>query len=508
MSAYLQILGVSGSWRYLIIPVLINGTLSSMICLGYQGPNSIPPESGGAARNFGDRIAVALSNAAWEEKLYHQAHYDSLTGLPNRLVLNDRLAQELARARRDNARFAVFFIDLDRFKNVNDSLGHAAGDELLTQVSRIFVNCVRETDLVVRIGGDEFVVVITDLHIGHNPVSLVSTIAEKILTSLNQTLVIAGHPMTFTASLGIALFPNDADNTQDLLKNADAAMYHAKNEGRANFRFYSRELNAAALENITLEQELRGAIAKGELLVYYQPKVDLAGRIVGAEALIRWRHTELGMISPAKFIPLAEQTSLISEIGDWVLEQTCLWVKSCHSMGLSPGRVSVNLSAIDFKRPELVEKVAGILSRTGVDPNYIELELTESVAIGDAKTCIERMNDLKGLGLTLAMDDFGTGFSSLSCLKELPLDVLKIDQSFVRQLESEESSQAIVVAILALAIGLGMETVAEGVETEAQLEFLKQHQCGIFQGYLFSRPIPEEDFLKLLVDDSLKWVDE
>jgi diguanylate cyclase (GGDEF)-like protein len=504
MSAYLQILGVSGSWRYLIIPVHVNGILSSMICLGYQAPNLISLESRSVARNFGDRIAVALSNAAWEEKLYHQAHYDPLTGLANRLVLNDRLAQELARARRNDTQFAVLFIDLDRFKNVNDSLGHSAGDELLKLVSHIFVNCVRETDLVVRIGGDEFVVVITDLHNHLNPMSFMSSIAEKILTSLNQTLVIAGHPMTFTASLGIAVFPIDADNTQDLLKNADAAMYHAKDEGRANFRFYSREMNATALENIELEQELRGAITKGELLVYYQPKVDLAGRIVGAEALIRWRHAKLGMISPDKFIPLAEQTSLISEIGDWILEQTCLWVKACHAQGLGPLRVSVNLSAIDFKRPELVEKVASILSRTGVDPNHIELELTESVAIGDIKTCIGRMNDLKGLGLKLTMDDFGTGFSSLSCLKELPLDVLKIDQSFVRQLESEGSSQAIVRAILALADGLGMETVAEGVETEAQLEFLKQHQCGIFQGYLFSRPIPAEDFLKLLIDDSLK----
>ncbi len=503
MSAYLQVLGVSGSWRYLIIPVNANGTLSSMICLGYQAPNLIPAESCSAAINFADRIAVALSNAAWEEKLYQQAHYDFLTGLPNRLVLYDRLAQELSRARRDDTQLAVFFIDLDRFKNINDSLGHAAGDELLTQVSQIFVNCVRATDLVVRLGGDEFVIVITDLHIHNNPVSFVTTVAEKILTSLKQTLMVAGLPMTVTTSLGIAVFPSDADNIQDLLMNADAAMYHAKNEGRANFRFYSPELNAAALENIKLEQELRGAIARGELLVYYQPKVNWAGRIVGAEALIRWRHTELGMISPAKFIPLAEQTTLIVEISDWVLEQTCLWVKSCHAQGFGPLRISVNLSAKDFKHPELVEKIAKVLSRTGVDPKFIELELTESVAIGNIKSCIEQMHNLKGLGLTLSMDDFGTGFSSLTYLKDLPLDVLKIDQSFVRQLEAENSSQAIVRAILALADGLGMETIAEGVETETQLEFLKQHQCGLFQGYLFSRPIPAEDFLKLLVDDSL-----
>jgi diguanylate cyclase (GGDEF)-like protein len=502
-STYLQVLGDLGSWRYLIVPIIVNGTLSSMICIGYKGQNPIPNEARAAARNFGDRIAVALSNAAWEGKLYQQAHYDALTGLPNRLVLNDRLAQELARARRGNSQLAVIFIDLDRFKNVNDSLGHAAGDELLVQVSKVFVNCVRETDLVVRIGGDEFVVVITELHEHLNPMSLVRGIAEKILTSLNQSFIIAGHPMTFTASLGIAVFPTDADNAPNLLKNADAAMYSAKNEGRANFRFYSSELNANALENIRLEQELRGAIVRGEIHIYYQPKVNLVGRIVGAEALIRWKHTELGMVSPAKFIPIAEQSGMIVEIGEWVLVQTCLWVKSFYNSDLDPFRISVNLSAVEFKRPELVGRVAEILRITGVNPSLIELELTESIAIGDSKIVIERMNALKALGLTISMDDFGTGFSSLSYLKELPLDVLKIDQSFVAQLETDLSSQAIVKAILALANGLGMKAVAEGVETKGQLEFLKQNQCGIFQGYLFSRPVPKEDFLRLLITDPI-----
>jgi diguanylate cyclase (GGDEF)-like protein len=503
LSAYLETFSAKGNWRYLLIPVVVNGTLSSIICLGYQFPNVMTSESRNAARNFGDRLAVALSNAAWEEKLYKQAHYDSLTGLPNRLVLNDRLMQELTRARRDDTQLAVIFADLDRFKTVNDSLGHAAGDELLIQVSKIFVNCIRATDLVVRIGGDEFVIVITELYNHINPMLLVRTTAEKILNSLNQTLLIADHPMTFSASLGIAVFPTDADNVQDLLKNADAAMYHAKNEGRANFRFYSPYLNAAALENIKLEQALRGAIAKGELKVFYQPKVDLNRRIVGAEALVRWQHNELGMVSPAKFIPLAEQTGLIVEIGHWVFEQTCLWVKYCYDQGFEPGRISVNLSGIEFKRPDLVEKFAETLDKIGVDPRYIELEITESVAVGDINNCIQRMNELKSLGLTLSMDDFGTGFSSLSYLKNLPLDVLKIDQSFVRHLELTESDQAIVWAILALANGLGMETVAEGIETEAQFELLKGHQCGLFQGFLFSRPIPAEDFLRLLASGYL-----
>lgn len=504
MSAFLQALGVSGMWRYLLVPVQLNGNLTSIICLGYRAPKPIPPESRSAAISFGDRIAVALSNAAWEEKLYQQAHYDGLTGLANRLVLNDRLAQEMARARRDDAQLAVFFLDLDRFKTINDSLGHAAGDELLRQVGQILARCVRATDLVVRLGGDEFVIVLGDVHSQQNPVAFVSALAEKILTAFKQTITVAGLPLTVTTSLGIALFPDDADNVQDLIKNADAAMYHAKSEGRANFCFYSPELNAAALENIKLEQELRGAIGRNELLVFYQPKVDWDGHIVGAEALIRWRHTELGMISPAKFIPLAEQTSLIVEISDWVLEQTCWVINTCHAQGLGPIRISVNLSAIDFKHPELLEKTAAILQKTGVDPQCIDLELTESVAIGDIKACIERMKSLKALGLTLSMDDFGTGFSSLSYLKDLPLDVLKIDQSFVRQLRAGENSEAIVRAILALADGLGMVTIAEGVETEAQLDILKQHHCDLFQGFLFSRPVPTEEFLSLLQADVLK----
>lgn len=501
LPAYLQLLALGDDWQCVIVPVCLNGNLSAIISLGYPALKPIPVESRGAARNFADRIAVALSNAAWEEKLFHQAHYDALTGLPNRLVLQDRLSQEMIRAQRDNTQLALFFIDLDRFKNVNDSLGHSAGDELLTQVARIFLKCVRATDLVVRLGGDEFVVVIADLHSHDTTMTYVGGIAEKILSALNQTLTVAGLPMTVSGSLGIAVFPGDADNSQDLLKNADAAMYHAKSEGRANFRFYSPKLNATALENIKLEHELRGAIAKHELVVFYQPKVDLAGQVIGAEALIRWRHSEHGMVSPGVFIPLAEQTGLIVEIGGWVLEQTCQLLTSLPLRGLLPVRISVNLSAIEFRHPDLLEKIADILARTGVNTDFVELELTESVAIGDTTSCVERMNRLKGLGLKLAMDDFGTGFSSLSYLKELPLDVLKIDQSFVRHLETQENSQAIVKAIIALADGLGMETIAEGVETQAQVDFLKQNHCSHFQGFFFSRPLPAEDFLQLLTND-------
>jgi diguanylate cyclase (GGDEF)-like protein len=491
-------LRLPGSWCFAHVPVQFAGQLVSVISVGYCKPDQITQEIKTSARNFGDRIAVALSNAAWEEKLYHQAHFDALTGLPNRLVLNDRLEQELGRSKWDGTQLAVLFIDLDRFKNINDSLGHAAGDELLVQVATILAACIRFKDIVVRLGGDEFVVLLTDLPEAQNPASLVGSIADSILTALDQSLVAGGYPVTIDASIGIAMYPEDAKNAADLLKNADAAMYHAKDEGRGNFQFYSRDLNLAALENIRLEHDLRRAIDNQELRVFYQPKVDLTGKIVGAEALIRWQHKELGMVSPAKFIPLAEQSGLIVEIGAWVLEQVCLWVKANCALQFSALRVSVNLSALEFKHPNLVDRINDILVKTGVDPAMIELELTESVAVHDVAKCVARMEDLKALGLKLSLDDFGTGFSSLSYLKNLPLDLIKIDQTFVRYLENEADSQAIVQSILALAKGLNKDIVAEGVENIAQFDLLKGYGCGVFQGFYFSRPVCADDFLSML----------
>lgn len=500
LPAYLEILKLTGNWHFLVIPVVVNGAISATISFAYQQATVIGKELKAIARSFGDRISVALSNAAWEEKLFHQAHFDGLTGLANRLVLNDRLLQEIARASRDSKQLAVFFLDLDRFKNVNDSLGHAAGDELLIQIAEHLSNSIRTTDLVVRMGGDEFVVLITDID---NP-ALISMIAEKVLKAVDTTSVVAGQSVKSTASMGIAMYPTDGHTPEDLLKHADSAMYYAKNDGRANFRFYSAEMTEKALENIKLEHELRAAISKGEIIVYYQPKFDSEKQVIGAEALIRWNHSELGMISPAKFIPIAEQSMLIVEIGHWVLEQTCEFVKSFTNLGIEPVPISVNISGVEFDRPDIVNKTAEILKRTRVNPDFIELELTENVAIGNREACIERMHQLKALGLRLAMDDFGTGFSSLSYLQDLPLDVLKIDQHFIRELETGINSQAIVRAILALADGLHMQVIAEGVETELQLKFLQDHQCKFFQGFLFSRPIPANEFVKLLLGKEQK----
>ena len=496
LPVYLKILNLAGNWFYLVIPVVVNGQVAASISFAYQQPKVIGNELKSIARSFGDRIAVALSNAAWEEKLFQQAHFDGLTGLPNRLVLNERLQQEIARADRDSKQLAVFFLDLDRFKNVNDSLGHSAGDVLLVKVAKHLSNSIRTTDLVVRMSGDEFVVLITDID---NP-DLINMIANKVLKAVDTTSIVAGQSVKSTASMGIAMYPADAITPEDLLKYADSAMYYAKNDGRANFRFYSADMTEKALENIKLEHDLREAISKGEIVVYYQPKFDSDKNIIGAEALIRWKHSELGMISPAKFIPIAEQSMLIVEIGRWVLEQTCELIKSFTNLGIEPVPISVNISGVEFDRPDIVANVAEILKRTRVNPDFIEMELTENVAIGNREACIERMHQLKALGLRLAMDDFGTGFSSLSYLQDLPLDVLKIDQHFIRELDTGINSQAIVRAILALADGLHMQVIAEGVETESQLTFLQDHQCKFFQGFLFSRPIPAAELVKLLLD--------
>ena len=502
LPVYLKILNLKENWFYLVIPVVVNGQISASISFAYQQPKVLGNELKAIARSFGDRIAVALSNAAWEEKLFQQAHFDGLTGLPNRLVLNERLQQEIARADRDSKQLAVFFLDLDRFKNVNDSLGHSAGDELLIKVANHLSKSIRTTDLVVRMSGDEFVVLITDID---NP-DLINMIADKVLKAVDTTSIVAGQSVKSTASMGIAMYPADAGTPEDLLKYADSAMYYAKNDGRANFRFYSAEMTEKALENIKLEHDLREAISKDEIVVYYQPKFDSNKKIIGAEALIRWNHSELGMISPAKFIPIAEQSMLIVEIGRWVLEQTCELIKSFTNLGIEPVPISVNISGVEFDRPDIVPNVAEILKRTRVNPDFIELELTENVAIGNREACIERMHQLKALGLRLAMDDFGTGFSSLSYLQDLPLDVLKIDQHFIRELETGINSQAIVRAILALADGLQMQVIAEGVETESQLKFLQDHQCKFFQGFLFSRPIPVNEFVKLLLGKDQKTI--
>ncbi|MEC9411144.1 MAG: EAL domain-containing protein, partial [Pseudomonadota bacterium] len=458
------------------------------------------------ARNFGDRIAVALSNAAWEEKLYNQAHYDGLTGLANRRVLNEYLTQALARAKRDGTSFCLLFIELDRFKNINDSMGHATGDRLLVEVASRLKNHCRDTDLAVRMSGDEFVILLTDFDDNDASIPLSSMIAEKILAALSTPYQINNQTLHISASIGIAIYPEDGHTPEAIIEHADAAMYHAKAAGRANFHFYQPAMTSKAVENMRLEHDLRQAIEKDELVIYYQPKFDSQQEIVGAEALIRWMHPELGMVSPAKFIPIAEQSLLIIDIGRWVFEQCCSLINELRDKNLSIVPIAVNLSAVEFNRDDLIPHLLGILDKTQTNPNSIELELTESVALANKELCIQRMNALRASGMSLAMDDFGTGFSSLSYLQELPLNTLKIDQQFVKNIELGESSQAIVKAVMALAKGLSMSVVAEGVETREQFNFLAEHGCDFYQGYLLSKPIPKVDFMAKL--EAEKYISE
>ncbi|MCX4191375.1 EAL domain-containing protein [Methylophaga sp. OBS1] len=501
--SYIRKVMKSKPYYYLVIPVVVEQTLSAIVGFAYRDMTSINEEVKKVARNFGDRIAVALSNAAWEDKLYKQAHYDSLTGLPNRRVLHEGLGQVIARARRDNSIFALFFIDLDRFKNINDSLGHAMGDNLLIEVAKRLVDSSRTTDLVVRISGDEFVIVLTDTGDQHHALQDLAAVAEKLLAALSEPFFINDQILHITASIGIAVYPDDAETPESMLENADAAMYHAKASGRGTFNFYQAEMTLLAIENMELERALRNAIKNHELRLYLQPKYDVNQDVVGAEALIRWEHSELGLISPAKFIPIAEQTLLVIDIGCWVFEQCCLLINHLVETGLPVVPIAVNLSAIEFNREDLITNLSQILDRTQTDPHYLELELTETVAITDKETCIRRMKDIRELGLDLTMDDFGTGFSSLSYLQDFPLNTLKIDQQFVRNIEQGRKSQAIIKSIIALAQGLEMQVIAEGVETPEQLDFLLNNGCRLFQGFWFSRPIPEKDFLELLKQETL-----
>ena len=429
-----------------------------------------------------------------EEHLNYLANHDSLTGLPNRNLLHDRLAHIIARRREGMA--AVLFLDLDRFKLINDSYGHKVGDELLKEVARRLAACLRNEDTVSRLGGDEFVVLLEELP----GVDAAATIAGKIADHLAEPLTIDGHELPVAASIGIALYPRDGRDPQDLLKNADTAMYRAKEAGRGGFCFFSSEMNAHALQRLTLENELRRALEQGELEVFYQPQVDIdSGRLLGAEALVRWRHPVKGLVPPDRFIPVAEDSGLIVPLGEQVLRAVCRQIAAWRQCGFEPPRVAVNLSARQFRQANLVEQVARILDETGVDAACLELEITESVAMQNADSAIEALQRLRAMGIALAIDDLGTGYSSLSYLKRFPIDTLKIDRSFILGVPDDGDDTAIVQAISAMAGSLHLSLLAEGVETEVQRAFLASLGCQAAQGYLFGKPLPaaqfERDFL-------------
>jgi len=430
-----------------------------------------------------------------EERIRYLANHDGLTGLPNRTLLHDRIRQALAQASRHRTQVALLFVDLDRFKVINDTLGHAIGDRLLETVSTRLLACMREEDTVARHGGDEFVVVLPNVAQPQDAAHA----AQKIVDTLSAPYLLQDRELYVTPSIGIGVYPSDGEDVQVLVKNAEAAMYHAKEAGGSTYQFYAAEMNAHAHERLDLENDLRRALKRGELLLHYQAQVETdTGRITGMEALIRWRHPERGLVSPAAFIPVAEETGLIIPIGEWVLRQACMQTKAWQEAGHPGLRMAVNLSGRQFLHGDLLQTVSGILQETGVDPHTLELELTESMLMQHTEETIATLEELSLLGVQLAIDDFGTGYSSLSYLKRFPVHRLKIDQSFVRDITTDPGDAAIADAIIAMAHSLSLGVIAEGVETAEQLEFLHSHRCEEVQGYHFSRPLPAEECTRLL----------
>jgi diguanylate cyclase (GGDEF)-like protein/PAS domain S-box-containing protein len=430
-----------------------------------------------------------------EARIDFLAHHDVLTGLINRYNLENRLDQALLSAHRDHLSVAVMFIDMDRFKTINDTLGHHVGDQLLIEVGRRLRDSVRESDIVSRLGGDEFIVVLTHIKDAMDAAPL----ADKILRSLRLPYFFEGKEMHSSPSIGIAVYPFDGEDGQTLMKNADTAMYHAKDHGRNNVQYFTPTMNAIASERLGLENDLHQALRHGQLHLYYQPQVTpLDGRCVGIEALARWHHPVLGEISPLKFIPIAEESGLIEALGSWVLEEACRQLSAWRADGIKSLRMAVNLSAQQLRSPGLVQSVDAVLKRHGLKGSDLELEITESVAMENPERAIDQLQALRDLGIQLAIDDFGTGYSSLAYLKRLPIQMLKLDRTFVRDIETDPSDAEISAATLALAHNLGLKVTAEGVETEAQRDYLIQHQCDFMQGYLFSKPLPAEEAFSYL----------
>ena len=422
-----------------------------------------------------------------EARIDYLAHHDALTGLINRFNLENRLSQALLSAQRDGLKVAVMFIDMDRFKNINDTLGHQMGDQLLIEVARRLRECVRESDIVARQGGDEFVVALVGLEDG----LAAAPVAEKILRRLGEPYHLKGNLLHTSPSMGVALYPDDGDDGASLLKNADTAMYHAKECGRNNVQYFTMAMNAAASERLGLENELRKALDEGQLNLHYQPQVRAGdSQCCGFEALARWHHPTLGEISPLKFIPIAEESGLIESLGGWVLDQACRQLALWRAAGFQQIRVAVNLSAQQLRASDLADRVARSLRDHGLSGADLELEITESVAMDNPELAVGQLQALRDLGVQLAIDDFGTGYSSLAYLKRLPIQVLKLDRTFVGDIETDLNDAAICTATLALAHNLGLKVIAEGVETAAQRDFLVAHQCDYLQGYLYGRPLP------------------
>ncbi len=459
----------------------------------------VDDDSGIASIVEGTLVDITERKVA-EERVQSLAYYDALTGLPNRILLHDRLSKALATARRQMHKVALLFFDLDRFKIINDSLGHSVGDLLLEDVAERLKSCAREEDTVARLGGDEFVIVLT--HVNDIPGAAVS--AERFMDAMTARFVIQGHSLSIGCSLGISIFPEHGADSETLIKHADAAMYSAKDIGRNNFQFFTADMNAQAVERLTLENGLRLALEKKELFLMYQPQMNIAtGKISELEALLRWQHPVLGLVPPDKFIRIAENSGLIVPIGEWVLRTACSQARKWQDEGLPPVSIAINVSAVQFRQQGFCELIRRVLRETGLAPHYLELELTESLLLGNADVTLSVLQELKAMGLTLAIDDFGTGYSSFSYLKRFPVSKLKIDRSFVRDVAVNPDDAAITTAIISMAKSLNLKVIAEGVEDEAQMSFLRAHQCDEIQGYYFSRPLAVDKVAEKLRGEAL-----
>ncbi len=447
-------------------------------------------------------VAALAEKERLEKKLKQQAEFDLLTQLPNRVLFQDRLQQAILMCERSEVPGALMFIDLDRFKFVNDTMGHEAGDQLLIQAANRIGACIRKSDTVARFGGDEFTVILQNVY--HE--SLAELVARKILNELANPFDLLGKAVHISGSVGISIFPNDSIDTEELLKNADTAMYQAKNSGRNAFRFFVQDMNIYANERMTLEEQLRASFDNDSFILHYQPKVDLfSGKILGIEALVRWEKPGVGLVFPDEFIPLVEEIGLIDKLGQWVLETACRQNRKWNVNGFPNLRVSVNISAKQFNgRNSLIKIVKKILDATGLVPENLELEITESTVMENVDIGLETLEELKAMGVNIAVDDFGTGYSSLSTLKQFPIQTLKIDKTFVRDMTHDSDDSAIVSAIISMANKLSMSVIAEGVETLEQLEVLKKDGCDEIQGYYFSSPLPLEECTKMLEANKLQ----
>jgi len=478
-----------------VIPVVLQDDIKGILLLGFKSQFDMSQSSLQRCVDLAGRFAVALTSVEREESLYRQAHFDPLTGLPNRQLLKDRLEQQLVSARIDNHSGAILFLDLDRFKEINDVYGHSVGDVVLQQAADRVVSEVRGRDTVARLGGDEFVIILPSIR-NH---TIVRATAHRLLNRLAQAFTVHGTDHYLGASIGIVIFPEDGDSVEMLLKNADSAMYRAKDAGRNRFEFFSEQLNDESRRKIDLERELREAFLGRRLEVCYQPQFDVStGTISGAEALLRWKREDGSQVLPDDFIPMAEESGLIVEIGAWVIEQACKDLCEIVDSGLHPGPMSINVSARQLRESSFVNQVMGPINRFGIHPGYVQLEVTETTVAQNRDTAIKILETLRAEGVRIAIDDFGTGYSSLSYLQQMPFDVIKIDKSFIQQIGAGATSDNICRTIIRMAEELGKKSIAEGVEHDEQVSFLKQNGCDFIQGFFYSGALPQHEFLEFV----------